>query len=109
MQTENSRLESILKEHMSNDQRRLDRIEEKIDKLADTVIALARAEEKLVNLEESKKQINETLETQEKRLDGVEKRLSEGDVTLKTITRLFWITITSVIGALVVYFGGPQK
>lgn len=104
---DNSSLESLLRQHLQADQARLDRIESKIDKLSDTVVALARAEEKLVNLESSRYQILDTLDAHEERLDEHEKRLGQGDITLNTITRVFWIAVTSAIGALVVFLTGP--
>jgi ABC-type Fe3+-citrate transport system substrate-binding protein len=103
---DNNEFEKIFKQHLAADQSRLDRIENKIDKLADTVIALARAEEKLINLERSRRTILDTLDNHEERLDSHEKRLQDGDVTLNSITKVFWTTLTAAIGSLVVYFTG---
>lgn len=105
----NENIEKLLRDHLSQDNYRLDRIEEKIDKLSDTVVALARAEEKLINLESSRHQILDAIDTHEERLDKHEARLNQGDVTLNTITKLFWIVVTAVVGALVVYLAGPVK
>lgn len=94
-------LEALLKEHLAQDQSRLDRIEIKIDKLSETVVAIARAEEKLLNLEASKKELWQTVEEHEKRIDEHELRLNSGSVTLNTITRLFWILIAASAAGLV--------
>lgn len=106
---QNDNIEKLLKAHLSQDNYRLDRIEEKIDKLSDTVVALARAEEKLINLEGSRQSILDTLDTHEQRLDKHDARLNEGDVTLNTITKLFWIVVTAAVGVLVVYLTGSVK
>ena len=98
--------QKLFKQHINNDQARLDRIEDKIDKLSDTVIALARAEEKLITLEGSRKNIEDIISIHETRLDEHEKRLQDGDVTLNSITRIFWVALTAAIGALVVYLIG---
>lgn len=98
--------QKLFKQHINSDQTRLDRIEDKIDKLSDTVIALARAEEKLITLEGSRKNIEDIISIHETRLDEHEKRLQDGDVTLNSITRIFWVALTAAIGALVVYLIG---
>ena len=44
-------LEKVLRNHLENDTKRLDRIEAKIDKLSETVVSLARVEEKVIALD----------------------------------------------------------
>ena len=108
MTTPTDNLEHLLRKHLEQDQDRLNRIEDKIDKLSDTVIALARAEEKLINLEASRTEILDILDNHEERLDKHEARLQDGDVTINTITRVFWIAVTSAIGSLLVFLGMPK-
>ena len=98
---ETSNLEKLLKDHLTADQSRLDRIEIKIDKLSETVVAIARAEEKLLNLEASKRELWDTVEKHETRLDDHESRLNSGAVTLNTINKLFWILIASAVAGIV--------
>ena len=114
-QMNDSKLEQLLIQHLEQDQKkqqqdqnRLNRIEDKIDKLSDTVIALARAEEKLINLEASRIQVLNTLDAHEERLDKHEARLQDGDVTLNSITKVFWIAVTFAIGSLLVVLGMPK-
>ena len=93
-------LESLLREHLAQDQSRLDRIEIKIDKLSETVVAIARAEEKLINLEASKRELWEKVEEHETRIDNHEARLNTGAVTLNTINKLFWILIAAAAAGI---------
>lgn len=85
---------------MSLDQARLDRIEEKIDKLVDTVIALARAEEKLINLEEDLKTLVQRSVESEKLVAQHEKRITDTEMTVIVIRRIFWIVVSCIITTL---------
>ena len=81
---------------------RLDRIEAKIDRLAETVISLARAEEKLIALEEDKKLLMDRMIKIEERVQSNERKTDEHSMTLNVINKVFWITLTAMIG---VYIG----
>jgi SMC interacting uncharacterized protein involved in chromosome segregation len=90
--------------HLAADAARLDRIEQKIDKLAETVISLARAEEKLIALEEDRSVIHKQLERQTETISKLEKRVSENEVTIRVINRIFWIMTTAIVtGAVGTY------
>ena len=106
MAENNSNIESLLREHLQQDKSRLDRIEDKIDRLSDTVVAIARAEEKLITLESARSEVGATLEDHENRLDRHEARLQDGDVTLNTITKVFWTIVTAALGALTLMYIG---
>jgi chromosome segregation ATPase len=70
------------------------------------VVALARAEQKLIGLEEARADVNERLDEHESRLDKHEARLQDGDVTLNSITKVFWTVVTAALGAVtLMYFG----
>ena len=93
-------IESKMEEHILKEDKRLDRIEEKIDKLSEIVISLARAEEKLSNLEGDRNIVNERLNKHSERIDGIEDKIVEQAVTVRVINRIFWITITAVVGVM---------
>lgn len=80
---------------------RLDRIETKIDKLAETVVQMARAEEKLVALESDKKILMERMLAFEDRLYGVEKKGDETAAQLSVVNKVFWITTSCIITAMI--------
>ena len=94
-------LETLLKEHLKQDQSRLDRIEIKIDKLSETVIALARAEEKLITLESNRLEVGKRLDAHDERLDRHSERLNSGAVTLNTIQKVFWLIVSAAIATIV--------
>lgn len=81
---------------------RLDRIESKIDKLSEIVITLARAEEKLIALEEDKKILMDRMIKIEDRVLVNEKKTDENSMTISVINKVFWITLTAIVG---VYIG----
>jgi hypothetical protein len=81
---------------------RLDRIESKIDKLSEIVITLARAEEKLIALEEDKKILMDRMLKIEDRVLVNEKKTDENSMTISVINKVFWITLTAIVG---VYIG----
>ncbi len=96
-------LERILKAHLDSDTKRLDRIEAKIDKLSETVVALARVEEKVTALEKETERINERLSTIDNRLEAVESKAGNNDVTVKVVNKVFWLLLTTAVGALAAY------
>lgn len=99
-----SDIEKVLKTHLENDTRRLDRIEAKIDKLAETVVGLARVEEKVIALDKEAERTNERLSKIDQRLETVEERVGNNDVTVKVVNKIFWILLTAVVGAAAAYF-----
>ena len=96
-------IEKILKTHLENDTKRLDRIEAKIDKLSETVVALARVEEKVIALEKESERTNERLAKIDERLEAVESKTGNNDVTVKVVNKVFWLLLTTAVGALAAY------
>lgn len=89
---------------VSTQEKRLDRIEEKIDKLSEAMVMLARAEERLIAMEtkyalESKK-LDKVLE----RVDNVEMQLEKSARVYDGINKVFWLLLTSIIGAASAWF-----
>ena len=98
MEERNRTIEEALREHLTQENHRLDRIEGKLDKLTDTVVALARAEEKLVNLEKSRQDFADAIDNHDERLDVVEGKVSSLELTSSIISKLFWIVVTVGVG-----------
>ena len=94
MEATNKTIEEALREHLSQENHRLDRIEGKLDKLTDTVVALARAEEKLINLEKSRQDFADAIDNHDERLDVVEGKVSSLELTSSIVSKLFWIAVT---------------
>jgi len=96
-------LEKVLRNHLENDTKRLDRIEAKIDKLSETVVSLARVEEKVIALDKEAVRTNERLDKIDNRLEQVEERAGSNDVTVKVVNKVFWILLASVAAAVAAY------
>ena len=96
-------LEKVLRNHLENDTKRLDRIEAKIDKLSETVVSLARVEEKVIALDKEAVRTNERLDKIDGRLEQVEERVGTNDVTVKIVNKVFWILLASVAAAVAAY------
>ena len=101
---QSSDIEKLLRNHLENDTKRLDRIEAKIDKLSDTVVSLARVEEKVASLDKEAERTNERLDKIDGRLESVESRVGNNDVTVKVVNKIFWILLTAIAGSVVAYF-----
>lgn len=98
MEATNKTIEEALREHLTQENHRLDRIEGKLDKLTDTVVALARAEEKLINLEKSRQDFADAIDNHDERLDVVEGKVSSLELTSSIVSKLFWIAVTVSAG-----------
>ena len=83
------------------DKNRLDRIEEKIDKLSDAIVSLARAEEKISSLNDTTHIILKRLVDYDTRIRKVEGSTSDCESKLKTISMLFWTSITALIASVI--------
>ena len=104
MSAEKSDLEHLLKTHLENDSRRLDRREQKIDLLSDTVVGLARVEEKIVGLDKELMRTNERLDKIELKLEDTEVSVVNSQVTVKAVNKVFWTVITAIIGAVAAFY-----
>tara|TARA_B110000503_G_scaffold143531_1_gene245602 strand:+ start:279 stop:662 length:384 start_codon:yes stop_codon:yes gene_type:complete len=102
--TNNIELQELFKEHLANDNKRLDRIEYKIDKLSETVVSLARVEEKVNSLNRDSARTNDGLVKLESRLEVVEGKVDNNNVTVKIINNIFWIGLTAFAGSIIAWF-----
>lgn len=83
---------------MSED--RLNRIEEKIDRLSIAMVAIARTEEKIVGMEQKYAAQYDRMNKFSEKLDSLEKVTTENAQTVTTISRMFWIALIAVAGAI---------
>tara|TARA_B110000977_G_C11037703_1_gene477723 strand:+ start:705 stop:1022 length:318 start_codon:yes stop_codon:yes gene_type:complete len=97
-------LERVLRNHLDNDTKRLDRIEAKIDKLSETVVSLARVEEKVTALDKEAARTNQRLERIDSRLEVVEGSVGNNDITIKVINKLSWLTISAIAAGAIAYY-----
>ena len=79
---------------------RLDRIENKLDLLSDVIVSIARAEEKIETLakygEAQATQIYKIVE----RLDSLEKKVTSNEIVVTVINKIFWIVVTGIVGGI---------
>jgi tetrahydromethanopterin S-methyltransferase subunit G len=97
-------LERVLRNHLDNDTKRLDRIEAKIDRLSETVVSLARVEEKVTALDIEASRTNQRLEKIDSRLEVVEGSVGNNDITIKVINKLSWLTISAIAAGAIAYY-----
>jgi len=83
----------------TQDNNRLDRIEEKIDKLADAVVSIARAEEKLVALERDHSLLMQQLIKLNERVETTEKSIIEISSSVAFASKIFWFAISAMISS----------
>ena len=84
-----------------NDDKRLDRIEEKLDKLTDAIVAIARAEEKLVTLEKDRATVMLKLTHIDERLSAIEADANQG----RGIAKMIWPFWAAMIAGIATYIG----
>lgn len=96
-----NKLESVFREHLLGEQRRLDRIETKIDKLSEFVVQLARVEEKIEVLEVSRENLDTRVKSIEVTQTSAVITLDAQTRILQTITRLAWVLVTTAITGVV--------
>jgi hypothetical protein len=82
---------------------RLDRIEEKIDKLSEAMVAIARAETKIVAMTEDQAEHTMRLNSHSARMDRIEEKVNENARTVAVVSRIFWITFATSLGAVIAY------
>ena len=80
---------------------RLDRIESKLDQLTDAMVMMARAEEKLASLKSDHDKTFERMNRFSNKLDEIQKKVDDNARVVQTISRLFWIIATVVIGVAI--------
>jgi len=86
-------------DHMEQN-KRLDRIEDKLDKLSDAVVSLARAEEKISALMISTQAQSEVLIQLSKRVEKVEKTVDGNTLTINIVNKLFWVIIAAAAAGI---------
>ena len=90
---------SPTKDH-SDQNARLDRIENKLDSLSEAIISIARAEEKITMLAKyGETQASQILKIVE-RLEALEQKVSSNEIVVNVINKLFWIVLTGIVGGL---------
>jgi tetrahydromethanopterin S-methyltransferase subunit G len=75
--------------------KRLDRIEDKLDKLSEAVISLARAEEKISVLMTTSQVQNDSLVRLNNRVDRLEKDVDGNKLTINIINKVFWLIMAA--------------
>lgn len=75
--------------------KRLDRIEDKLDKLSEAVISLARAEEKISVLMTTSQVQNDSLLRLNNRVDRLEKDVDGNKLTINIINKVFWLIMAA--------------
>lgn len=83
---------------------RLNRIEEKLDKMSDALVSLARAEEKIGSLMNDHDKMHERLNRFSEKLDNIEKKVDDNARVIGVISRLFWVALIAVSGAVATTF-----
>ena len=90
---------SPTKDH-SDQNARLDRIENKLDSLSEAIISIARAEEKITMLAKyGELQAVQILKIVE-RLEALETKVTSNEIVVTVISKLFWILVTGIVGGL---------
>ena len=85
----------ILSAEHKDQNKRLDRIEDKLDKLSDAVISLARAEEKISVLMTTTQVQNDALVRLNNRVDRLEKDVDGNKLTINIINKVFWLIMAA--------------
>ena len=90
---------SPTKDH-SDQNARLDRIENKLDSLSEAIISIARAEEKITMLAKyGELQAVQILKIVE-RLEALETKVTSNEIVVTVINKLFWILVTGIVGGV---------
>lgn len=90
---------SPTKDH-SDQNARLDRIENKLDSLSEAIISIARAEEKITMLAKyGEAQAVQILKIVE-RLEALETKVTSNEIVVTVINKLFWILVTGIVGGI---------
>ena len=81
-------------------ERRLERVEEKLDKLTDAVVSIARIEERVNTVLKNNDRFFARLEKLETRMGTVEKKTSLNQKTIGAAERFVWILISAGVGII---------
>ena len=86
---------------MSEENNRLDRIEEKLDKLGEAMVSIARAEEKLIAMESKYASQYDRMNRFSEKLDHIERTVVANSQTVNNIIKLFWLVVAAVVAATI--------
>ena len=81
-------------------ERRLERVEEKLDKLTDAVVSIARIEERVNTVLKNNERFFARLDKLEIRMERVEKKTSLNQKTIGAAERFVWILISAGVGII---------
>tara|TARA_R110000824_G_scaffold152247_2_gene323443 strand:- start:326 stop:619 length:294 start_codon:yes stop_codon:yes gene_type:complete len=85
-------------------ERRLERVEEKLDKLAEAVISIARIEERVNTVLKHHDRFFNRLDKLEVRVDNVESKSLMNQNAISVAERFIWVLITTGVSVMF-YFG----
>ena len=81
-------------------ERRLERVEEKLDKLAEAIVSIARIEERVNTVLKNNDRFFVRLDKLEARMEKVEKKTSLNQKSLGSAERFIWVLISAGVGLL---------
>jgi len=81
-------------------ERRLERVEEKLDKLTEAIVSIARIEERVNTVLKNNERFFARLDKLEIRMERVEKKTSLNQKSLGTAERFIWVLISAGVGLL---------
>ena len=81
-------------------ERRLERVEEKLDKLAEAIVSIARIEERVNTVLKNNDRFFIRLDKLEARMEKVEKKTSLNQKSLGSAERFIWVLISAGVGLL---------
>ena len=88
----------------AQNERRLERVEEKLDKLAEAVISIARIEERVNTVLKHHDRFFNRLDKLEARVDNVESKSLMNQNAISVAERFIWVLITTGVSVMF-YFG----
>jgi|TARA_R110002072_G_scaffold14960_1_gene60920 hypothetical protein len=88
----------------AQNERRLERVEEKLDKLAEAVISIARIEERVNTVLKHHDRFFNRLDKLEVRVDNVESKSLMNQNAISVAERFIWVLITTGVSVMF-YFG----
>lgn len=88
----------------AQNERRLERVEEKLDKLAEAVISIARIEERVNTVLKHHDRFFNRLDKLEVRVDNVESKSLMNQNAISIAERFIWVLITTGVSVMF-YFG----
>jgi uncharacterized membrane protein YdfJ with MMPL/SSD domain len=81
----------------SEEQQRLNRIEDKVDKMAEAMMDLARAEQKVMQLHEATTILFNKISQIDDRTRIMEKSFADTNTTVGILSKAFWIVVTGIV------------